>query len=102
MASDQQKINYAMAYLRRTKTVAELKVLADKVAASVLADDDHVVITSNSFVGGSASGEVRFPADIVGQAIEILLAELAPEDTQNPAGDVAGRYVDFSCNPLRV
>lgn len=102
MASDQQKINYAIAYLRRTKTVAELKTLADKIAAAVLSGDDHVVITSNSYVGGGASGEMRFPADIAGHAIEILLAELDPEDSKNPVESVAGAYVDFGCHPLRV
>ena len=103
MPNDAQIFNYAKAYLRRTKTVDQLKALAETVAAAILHGEDHVVITSTGHDGSSGSGELRVAADVVGLAVEQLLAELAPEDSLNPsAASHSGAYADFSHNPITV
>jgi hypothetical protein len=103
VALDQQQFFYARAYLRRTKTVDQLNSLADTVAQAILSGEDHVVITQNSFEGGSAAGQLRFPADVIGAAIEDLLAELDPTGSVNPEQTVgSGSYADFSGFRLTV
>lgn len=101
--ADLQKITYAKSYLRRTKTVEELKALADKVAQAVLTGEDYVSFTTVGADGASSSGELRMAPDIVGYAVEELLAELDPAGTKNPAAVAgSGAYADFSGYPHSV
>jgi hypothetical protein len=74
--TDREKINYAKAYLRRTKSVDALKALADELYASAT---DTITLTSGAFEGGSHSGQITFEKVLLGIAIEELLAELDPD-----------------------
>lgn len=60
------------AYLRRTKSTAELEDMADACYAEAT---ETVTITSISSEGTSSSGQVSFPKYVLLQAIEELLAE---------------------------
>lgn len=60
-------------YLRRTKSVEELKGLADSCFGKAI---DEVIIVNTSAEGGAATGEVSMPAGILLNAVEEVLAEL--------------------------
>jgi phosphoribosylformimino-5-aminoimidazole carboxamide ribonucleotide (ProFAR) isomerase len=70
--SESEKISGVKAYLRRTKSTAELEDLADACYAEAT---ETVTITSISSEGTSSSGQVSFPKYVLLQAIEDLLAE---------------------------
>lgn len=88
--TEAEKIAYAVRYLRRKYSLADLKTLADTVWATAT---DTVTLTANNYEGGGASGQVTFEKALLGAAIEQLISEL---DT-----DVAGaepaceRYVNI-------
>lgn len=77
---------------------AALKAIAAQCYA-VIADTSgkpkQVVITSSSSeAAGAAAGEIRFPADVVLQAVMDLLREVAPDSL--PPEAPSGHVVDFS------
>ncbi len=55
MPLDRSKIDYAKSFLRRTKTLEELKLFALEVFAAV---QDGTAVTSISFEGGSAGSQI--------------------------------------------
>jgi hypothetical protein len=61
--------------------VAELRAKSLEVFAEAI---DTVTITSGSFEGGQGSGQITFPKDVYGIAIEELLAEFDPDYTPEP------------------
>lgn len=69
------KLAGVKSYLRRNKTLQELKDLADSVFSSAT---EEVTITSLGSEGGSTSGVVSFPKWLLLQALEELIAELDP------------------------
>lgn len=85
-------------YLRRKYAgrVNELKAFADQVFAEA---SDEVVITSNSFEGGSASGQVRYNKMDLLQAIEELLVEAGEAPL---GGRQAMVYADWSGGVART
>lgn len=56
-------------------TVANMKSDADIVFESAT---DTVTLTSSGFEGGTSSGEITFPKDVLGQALEELIEEFDP------------------------
>lgn len=91
--NDDAKLVYVKQYLRRkyTADVPGLKALATEVFEIAT---DEVVITSQGFEGGSASGTLRFDKALLGLAIEELIAELDPTNT--PKGLDGSAHLDFS------
>ena len=83
-------------YLRRTKSVEELKALADSCFGKAV---EEVIIINTAADGGSAGGEVSMPAGILLNAIEEVLADLG-EAPLRPDGTIIGRQLgtrpDFS------
>lgn len=77
MLSERQQIDYVKSYLRRkyVNDVAALRTYADQVFQTAT---DEVVLTTTSFEGGSAGGQVKFNKMMVLGAIEELLAEIDP------------------------
>lgn len=72
---DSEKIAGVKSYLRRNKTLLELKALADSTFASAT---EEVTITSIGTEGSSTSGQVSFPKWLLLQALEEIIAELDP------------------------
>ena len=72
---DSEKIAGVKSYLRRNKSLAELKALADSTFASAT---EEVTITSIGTEGSSTSGQVSFPKWLLLQALEELISELDP------------------------
>lgn len=72
---DSEKIAGVKSYLRRNKTLLELKALADSTFASAT---EEVTITSIGTEGSSTSGQVSFPKWLLLQALEELISELDP------------------------
>lgn len=72
---DSEKIAGVKSYLRRKKTLLELKALADSTFASAT---EEVTITSIGTEGSSTSGQVSFPKWLLLQALEEIIAELDP------------------------
>lgn len=94
---DAEKLDYVKRYLRRTKTLAELKTLADTVFETAT---DTVTLTSNNYEGGGASGQVTFEKALIGAAIEDLIAE---QDTDVAAAQPAHeRYAQFHNQRLQT
>lgn len=85
---------YAKSYFRRTKSLPELKALADEVFNSAT---ETVTINKTSDDGGSAEGIITFPKALLGLVIEELIAELEP--AANPAPESVF-YTDFSRRPV--
>jgi hypothetical protein len=75
---DSEKIAGVKSYLRRNKTLVELKALADSTFASAT---EEVIITSIGTEGSSTSGQVSFPKWLLLQALEELISELDPSPT---------------------
>lgn len=96
--SDAEQLRYAKRYLKRTKSLAELKSLADTVFTS---STETVTLTSNSYEGGAASGQVTFRKDILGQAIEDLIQELDPTVVPPVARQVMS-WADRGCQQTRL
>lgn len=80
---DARKISYAVSYLRRKKTLEEIKTLADVVAAAVLSGRTKVTITSSTMEGGASAGQVEFEAAIVGVACEQIINAAEPVSAGN-------------------
>ena len=72
---DALKIAGVKSYLRRNKTLVELKALSDSTFASAT---EEVTITSIGTEGSSTSGQVSFPKWLLLQALEELISELDP------------------------
>ena len=70
--TDLDKISGVKAFLRRTKTTAELEALALSTFASAT---EEVVITSLGSEGASSAGQISFPKWLLLQALEEILAE---------------------------
>jgi hypothetical protein len=70
--SDLDKMTGVKAFLRRTKTTAELEALALATFASAT---EEVVITSLSTDGTGTSGSISFPKWLLLQAVEEILNE---------------------------
>lgn len=68
--------------------LADLKQLATDTFADAT---ETVTITSTSFEGGSAGGQIAFPKDILGVAIEELIAEIDPDYIITPPPLPSGR-----------
>jgi hypothetical protein len=75
---DSEKIAGVKSYLRRNKTLVELKALADSTFASAT---EEVTITSIGTEGSNTSGQVSFPKWLLLQALEELISELDPSPT---------------------
>ena len=80
--TDREKIEYAKSYLRRTKSLPELKQLADDVYNAAT---QTITLRSGAFEGGSHSGDITFEKALLGQAIEELIAETDPDYTPPPS-----------------
>lgn len=76
-------------YLRRTKSIEELKAIADSCFGKAT---EEVVILNTSAEGGSAGGEVSMPAGILLLAVEEVLAELG-EVPLRADGTMIGRQL---------
>lgn len=90
------KLEYAVKYLRRTYTLAELKTLATTIWETAT---DTVTLTSNSHEGGGASGQITFEKAILGMAIEQLIEEQDTDvvaDVPNPV-----QHANFGCGAWR-
>lgn len=62
--------------------VEELRAYSLQVFAQAI---DTITITSGNFEGGGQSGEITYPKDLLGKAIENLLQEIDPDYTpDNP------------------
>jgi hypothetical protein len=72
---DALKIAGVKSYLRRNKTLVEIKALSDSTFASAT---EEVTITSIGTEGSSTSGQVSFPKWLLLQALEELISELDP------------------------
>lgn len=73
--ADRDKLNYCVNYLRReypSTRLDDLKALARDVFASAT---EEVALTTTSFEGGAAGGQIKFDKTLLGLAIEKLLAE---------------------------
>lgn len=89
--TDREKIDYAKSFLRRTKSLPELKQLAvDTFGAAT----DTITLTSGAFEGGSQSGQITFEKALLGKAIEELLMEIDP-DYKLPPFQADGSVIQF-------
>lgn len=81
-------------YLKRTKTLAQLKTLADSLYTS---SESEVVITSTGFEGGTTSGTAKRynKADIL-NIVEDLITELEPPANPVKAAGAGMVYADYS------
>lgn len=86
-------------YLRRTKTIAELKAMADALVLNG-ALDDEVLITANSFEGGSFSGVPNMPKRDLLQVIEEILLEAG--ETPLTGGRQVFGFVDYSTSEFKA
>lgn len=91
--NDDVRLVYVKSFLRRqyATNVAGLRALAQEVFDAAT---EEVVITSQGFQGGSASGQVQFDKTLLGLAIEELIAELDP--TNAVTGLDGSAHLDFS------
>ncbi len=80
--SDSNKISSVVAFLRRTKSQAEIEQLAVDAFAAV---QSGVVLTSVSFEGGSGQGTLDFAPSLLLAACESALADML--------GTASGRVV---------
>ncbi len=71
--TDRNKISSVIAFLRRTKSQAEIEQLAIDAFAAV---HSGVVLTSVSFEGGSGQGTLDFPPSQLLEACETVLADM--------------------------
>ena len=96
---DADRIDAYKTYLRRkyAEDLPGLKTLADELIANGALDE--VTITSNSFEGGSAQGQVAFDPMAKLKAVEEIIAEL-DDDAPLPAPDRA--FARFSCPPSGI
>lgn len=79
-------------FLRRTKTINEIKDLSAQAHAAILEGKDVVVVTSSSFDGVSTSGHVTMSALMLGEVCEEIIAE----EEGDPSPRVAMRMVRFT------
>lgn len=91
--TDANKIAYAKRYLGRTKSLAELKTLADQVASAILSGKTRIAVTGIVIEGGMTTGQIEFECAIVGQACEELIAAL--DSTVAPQYRQLGSVVVF-------
>lgn len=81
-------------HLKRTKTLNQLKTLADSLYSIA---DSEVIITSTGFEGGTASGQARkYSKGDVLNIVEDLIAELEPPTETVKAPGVGMVYADYS------
>ena len=80
-------------FISRTLSLAEIKTLSAKAHAAILQGQDVVAITSNSFDGGGASGQLTASALMVGSICEELIEE--QEGTMTTTRQMGVR-VDFA------
>lgn len=93
------QIQTAKRYLRRKYPVdqlPQLKTLADTTFAEAT---DTVTLTSNSFEGGSASGEITFDKTVLLTAIEELIAEVDPTAPEEAPSSV---LLDYSSRQVQA
>lgn len=103
MADDALKLSACLQYLRRFYyqpstedwNVTALKALATTAFASATKE---IAITGTQSELGSASGIIKFDQTILLAALEILLAEVDPDNTPQPPP--AGYVPDFSYRPV--
>lgn len=95
---DASNIATAADYLRRTKTLAELKALMAKVGEEALGET--VTLTGNSFEGGTASGVITFPRMAYLSAIMAIIDELDP--TNAPTRAPTQSHADFSLGRIEA
>jgi hypothetical protein len=95
MPSDTDKLKTVKQYMRRKWDAATLRTKADELFELAT---EEVTITSNGFEGGNAAGQVTFPKIIMLQAIEELILEKDPDNTDGaPGGSI---HPDFSTRTL--
>jgi hypothetical protein len=87
-------------HLKRTKTLAQLKSLADELYSIA---DSEVVITSTGFEGGSASGQARkySKGDIL-NIVEDMIEDLEPSAEPAKVRSAGMVYADWSEAPARI
>jgi hypothetical protein len=87
-------------HLKRTKTLAQLKALADELYAIA---DSEVVITSTGFEGGSASGQARkySKGDIL-NIVEDMIEDMEPSVEPAKVRSAGMVYADWSEAPARI
>ena len=58
----------------------EIKLVTMKTDADIVFESatSTITLTSSAFEGGTGSGEITFPKDVLGQALEELIEELDP------------------------
>jgi hypothetical protein len=91
---DSPDLEWLKNYLRRKKTVAELKTMSDELMAGGATDE--LLITSNSFEGGSFAGLPNLPKKNYVAAIEEILLEAG--EVPQTGGRQLMTYPDFSRN----
>jgi hypothetical protein len=62
-------------FLARTLTLGQIKALSAQCHAATLAGENDVAITSNSFEGGNASGQLILSARDVGRVCEDIIEQ---------------------------
>ncbi len=87
-------------YLKRTKTLSQLKVLSNDLYAIA---DSEVIITNAGFEGGSTSGQARkySKGDIL-NIVEDLITELDPPTDPVKAAGAGMIYADYSEALIRL
>jgi hypothetical protein len=91
---ESEKIAGVKSYLRRNKTLAELKALADSTFADAA---EQVTITTIGTEGTSSSGQVTFPRWLLLQVLEEIIAELEPAPASARAlGTIVDRSGHFT------
>jgi hypothetical protein len=87
-------------HLKRTKTLAQLKALADELYSIA---DSEVVITSTGFEGGSASGQARkySKGDIL-NIVEDMIEDMEPSAEPAKVRSAGMVYADWSEAPARI
>jgi hypothetical protein len=96
MADESDLIGIRMR-LRRTKTVAELKVLSDDLASGGALDE--LFVTSQSFEGASHSGLENVRKRDLLRVVEEILAESG--EVPKTGGRQLFSHVDFGGQPFR-
>ena len=85
--SDKDKFDYVFACLWRKygaggeENINALRALADKIFEEA---SEMVTITSTSYEGGSASGQITFDKTILGAVVERILAQIDPGSAAFP------------------
>lgn len=99
MASEEFKLSYARLYIQRTyplgdaEKLAALKTLANQCFEGAT---DTVTLTTGSFEGGQASGQITFEKVILAKAIEEWLAVIDPGYVAPPPAQPLGTVMQFS------